>query len=291
MSIHFDETVIVQSGATIQELEDPAWYPELNSIDPINRRQVMRTCPSTGRARRCGYLTVMRGKNSTRYNVKGRITVMRTKMVVRDWLRERGLPIFDAEDRIRMEDGFNANFSVVDDPTESLEYEGRPPPPQQPQRPQQQQVEHELGGGARHTDDQQHEISAQGSEGPSAFWGINNFSAMLRNCPPMDSDEICNLDLSNDVDLINLDGVFGWNDEVTSPSSLPPVDLGTRTRPSVVLGPRQQFLAASMRYFMRVVGSAKKQLKGCKDTRQQMLLELINSNLQLVREVQRCILQ
>jgi hypothetical protein len=300
VSIHFDETVIVQSEAAIQELEDPAWYPELNSFDPINRRQVMRTCPSTGRARRCGYLTVVRGKNSTRYKVKGRITVMRTKMVVRDWLRERGLPIFDAEDRIRMEDGFNANFSVVDDPTKSLNYEGRPPPPQQPQQPQQQQVEHELGGGgevlggaARHTDEQQQkdEISDQASEGPSAFWGIPGFSAILRDCPPVDSDEICNLDRSNDVDLMNLDGVLGWNNEVTSPSSLPPVDSGARTPPSVVLGRRQQFLAASMRYFMCIVGSAKKQLKGCDGTRQQMLLTRIESNLQMVKEVQRCILR
>ncbi|GAQ93166.1 hypothetical protein KFL_013350030 [Klebsormidium nitens] len=215
---------------------------------------------------------------------------MRTKFLVRDWLRERKLPIFDEEDRIRLEDGFNANFSVIDDPMASLEYEDRPPPPQQ------QQLKHELegngevlGGGARHTDEQQQkdEVSDQRSEGPSAFWGIDDFSAILQNCPPMDSDEICNLDLSNDVDLL-LDGVLGSNDEVTSPSSLPPVDSGARTRPSVVLGPRQQFLVASMRYYMRIVGSAKKHSRDCEGKRQQTLLRLIESNLQLFQHVHLC---
>ena len=268
--------------------EVPALYPELNKFNEINRRQVMRTCPTTGRLRRTKYFIVEHQGRSTKYKVKGRKMVMKSKYQVRDWLRERGLPIIDAEDRIRQEDGFNANFSVIDDPAASLECEEEPTPLPQ------QQVKHELEGGgeileggARHTDERQQgdEISGHGSEGASSYWGIEGFSALVRDCPPVDSDVIRKMDLSNDVDLFS-----DINDEVTSPLPLPLVVSGEGTRSPVVLGQRRHFLAASIRYFLRVVGGANEQLRGCNETRQQMLQELIGSNTQSVMEVQRCIL-
>ncbi|GAQ90533.1 hypothetical protein KFL_006520090 [Klebsormidium nitens] len=209
----------------------------------------------------------------------------RKKQLLRCWLRERGLPIFDEEDRIRREDGFNANFSVVDDPAASLEYEGMSPPeqPQQPkqQPPEEQQLKYagegDVGGGA--TQQQRDERSGQVSEGVSAFWGIPGFSAWLRDLPDID------------VDLNKLDYNTDPNDEVTSPPSLLPVVSDKGTCPSVELDLRRHFLVAATRYLMRVVGSANEQLKDCEAADQQMMQEIIGSNVRLVMEVQGYILQ
>jgi hypothetical protein len=105
-------------------------YPELAAVDEVNRSQLIRTCPSDGRARRSLMFTVHYGKKGGKvYKVKGTGVKLHSKTSVRSWLHQHGLAIFDEFDKINVTGGFNGNYAVLNDREANLEDEQKPCPP------------------------------------------------------------------------------------------------------------------------------------------------------------------
>lgn len=118
-------------------------YPELADLALHRRSQLIRTCPSDGRARRTLMLLVHHKKpragmtlatSERTYEVKGGgYPKMTSKKDVRTWLRRHGIAIIDEHDSITQHG--NGKGSVVNDPYANIEDEAKPCPPIPPEQP------------------------------------------------------------------------------------------------------------------------------------------------------------